>query len=267
MTDTATKPSHSRPSGPRCAPRVPGLRRVRSAHPPFRACTVVLASAGRGRECSPFESARSTRSPEPSLALLARTPGPHVGQSVVLGLTPPQPPAVLAPLRASALARLETVGVRRYCSRDELARGGGRRPPARAGWTDGPGTHQPSRRVGRLVPGPGSALALQPWRPRAERACRNTTARARGGVGPLALRWNRHARTLGANDGVLVESKGERSRPRPDDASTATSDRRERVRSAARRGGSRARGLRTGLHRRCHPERARGLRTGRRHPE
>jgi hypothetical protein len=53
------------------------------------------------------------------------------------------------------------------------------------------------RLVGQPVPGTGSARALHGGgRDRRERAGA-TTALARGGLGPLALRWNHHARTLG----------------------------------------------------------------------
>jgi hypothetical protein len=54
---THAKPSRSRPSGARCAPRF----------------AAVLASPGPDRERSPFESARST-STQPALPLVARSP-------------------------------------------------------------------------------------------------------------------------------------------------------------------------------------------------
>jgi len=74
---------------------------------------------------------------------------------------------------------------------------------------EGFATRGPARErlLGRRVPGTGSALAPLLWRPRAKRACRNTTARARGGVGTLALRWNHHAQTHGES-GNRVGLKG-----------------------------------------------------------
>jgi hypothetical protein len=139
----------------------------------------VLAGSGTGAAASPFDSARTAR-----------------GSVGAVSLVPPQPLAVLATLRASALARLETPGGRQVSGRHEVARSGpaAGRQRAPGGLT---GEYAPGERMDRPA---GSTDRKRAGASAVEAASEASVpehpgARAGRCGGPLT-RWNHHARTL-----------------------------------------------------------------------
>jgi hypothetical protein len=151
-------------------------RRLRSSLAPLAA---VLAGPGPRRAASPFESTRTA-----------------CGSVGTVGLVPPQPLAVLAALRASALARTGASGGRQVSGRHEVARGepaaGCQRAPV--GLT---GLARTSRATGRPA---GStdrkrAGALSVEAASEASVPEHSGARA-GRCGDSAPQWNLHARML-----------------------------------------------------------------------
>jgi hypothetical protein len=174
----------------------------------------VLAGSGTGAAASPFES--------------ARTAGPSVGG---VSLVPPQPPAVLAALRASALARLDPPGGRQVSGRHEVARGepaaGRQRTPvgltglARTSRVaDWPVGSADRKRAGALS-GEAASDASVPEHPGGLVSGANETsselasdgARA-GRCGATATHWNHHARALAPDAEPWRTSEGEPSEAR-----------------------------------------------------
>jgi hypothetical protein len=185
----------------------------------------MLAPRSRPTDASSQKPAHGSRPGVTYGSAVPALPTPRSRGSVgSVGLVPPQPLAVLAPLRASALARIGASGSRRMSGRHEVARGepaaGRQRAPA--GLT---GLAHTSRAAGHPAgSGMGKRASATPAEaansggaklPRAngeavsasERAGA-TAALARGGVGTRAPRWNHHARTPGPTVGTWRTSEG-----------------------------------------------------------
>jgi hypothetical protein len=180
--------------------------RLRSSLP---AVAAVLAGPGHRPAASPFESAR-----------------PAHGSVGSLGLVPPQPLAVLATLRASALARLEAPGGWRTNGRHEVARG----EPA-AGSQRAPIRLTRLARASRAVrPPAGSGIrkraSATPAEPARQRRAEPSPALGRGGVGTPAPRWNHHMRTLSGTTTSWRTSEGEPSGARRTPAELVSAGRR-----------------------------------------
>ncbi len=149
---------------------------------------LALSTCRESLRSSVARDARSLRCLLPPGRVESARPSSPPGRgfvSRVVGLTPPHPPALLAPSGRSG-ARPSRAGDGWPAAQ----------PPARAHWTDGgartsraagrPAGSENRKRASATAGGAGASAP-----------CGAATALARGGVGPLALRWNPHVRTLG----------------------------------------------------------------------